>query len=226
MIEVHYKTIVAKSNRIEILLFPGKGNNMIVGAYYDGPVDNRHHVITYRCSLKSINDSIEILKKVKDILSIGFDGIVVADTINNYDKESFKSKFSMPRYKFIQVLRDVSFVSRIVSKQSSQDVSGDVLVNIYDVGFEDTQTFLFKLGFDINRSKIFNNTVLLSNDEYLGFSNKFPYLISMATKDFIEFIGNDFIIEQSTQHVIKEPEDEPVVGVIDTHFSDDVYFSD
>ena len=55
-----------------------------------------------------------------------------------------------------------------------------------------------------------------------------PYLISMYVSDFTKINREDILEEKSSQFhekaMIPAPEREPVVGVIDTHFDENVYF--
>ncbi|HEM1071109.1 TPA: S8 family peptidase, partial [Listeria monocytogenes] len=84
------------------------------------------------------------------------------------------------------------------------------------------------LGIKIFNDRIINDTTILLDENYLEvLMQKAPYLISMATENLTELAPSDFIETfDGENNIIPSPNDEPTIGVIDTLFDENVYFSD
>ncbi|HCB4304323.1 TPA: S8 family peptidase, partial [Listeria monocytogenes] len=85
-----------------------------------------------------------------------------------------------------------------------------------------------RLGIKIFNDRIINDTTILLDENYLEvLMQKAPYLISMATENLTELAPSDFIETfDGENNIIPSPNDEPTIGVIDTLFDENVYFSD
>ena len=84
-----------------------------------------------------------------------------------------------------------------------------------------------KLGIRVDNNRIIDNTTLyLYPDELNILKIKAPYLISMAVSDISTLTKSDFDFVDNTVLSIPFPNNEPTIGVIDTGFSNEVYFSD
>ena len=87
---------------------------------------------------------------------------------------------------------------------------------------------LFKsIGIDILSSRILDNmTVYLDENQSRLLFEKAPYLVSMATENLLDLSPEDFIKQQQEDTTyIPSPTIEPTIGVIDTLFDKQVYFS-
>ena len=72
-----------------------------------------------------------------------------------------------------------------------------------------------------------NQTVFLDENQLKLLFEKAPYLVSMATVDLAELSPEDFIQEYNQSMItIPSPGIEPTIGVIDTLFDKNVYFSE
>lgn len=69
-------------------------------------------------------------------------------------------------------------------------------------------------------------TLLLTPDQYNILKNKAPYLISMAVSDISNLSKEDIFESSEISISIPEPSNEPTIGVIDTMFDENVYFSE
>lgn len=72
--------------------------------------------------------------------------------------------------------------------------------------------------------KIDETTFRLSKEETAILKSKAPYLISMSTIDWAKLTIDDFETEEPSVMHIPNPTNEPVIGVIDTLFDENVYF--
>ncbi|MGL4868067.1 MAG: S8 family peptidase, partial [Cetobacterium sp.] len=68
-------------------------------------------------------------------------------------------------------------------------------------------------------------TILLTPDDLKLLRQKAPYLISMAVSDLAQLDESNFDFADSNILSIPDPSNEPTIGVIDTLFDEDVYFS-
>ena len=101
------------------------------------------------------------------------------------------------------------------------DVRENMLVTVYQTNVE-TKELLSRFGITIHNDKMLNDTtLLLEKEEYQRLAEKAPYLISMGIKDFAK-LADVCLEEQREQEqrerLIPPPADEPVIGIIDTHF--------
>lgn len=237
LISVHYKEVIAKSNRLRILL---KDNNStsknIRGAKFE-TIENdkkqlkKAHVFIYFVSIKAINNTIDTLNKVVDILNELFNGEINSDTANRvcdpkqgdfYIKDISKSNF-------MKVLLDCCYTRCFDIDFEKVDTEKKSIVTLYDTG-KDTIQLLNAIGIHIYPDKLLDPfTILLSHEELSILNEKVPYLISMSVQDLTKFSLDAFldqeIVQNSYNTLIKDPTDEPTVGVIDTLFDENVYFS-
>lgn len=221
IISVYYNKIVAKSNRIAGLFKGKESNNAIVGSKFNK--EKNKHIITYFLEVKDLDKSIDLLYKAEKILKQKFGGNMnkdMFDGINKFDQLDL----SMSPFK--QVIADASYIDffevdrpKIESKQS--------IVTLYDVG-KDAKTLFKNIGIDILSSRILDNQIVyLDENQVKLLFEKTPYLVSMATVDLSKLSPDDFIDEYQKDVIsIPPPTIEPTIGVIDTLFDIDVYFSE
>jgi hypothetical protein len=85
LVDVHYTTVVAKSNRISEIFCAGekqKSNDSIVGArFIDADTQKPKHIITHYITTSIIKDSVSKLELCKKILSTEYGGTIKHDDI-------------------------------------------------------------------------------------------------------------------------------------------------
>lgn len=102
----------------------------------------------------------------------------------------------------------------------------DAIITIYKTDVKTTQ-LLEKIGINILSSRIMDETtILLRPDELEILKTKAPFLISMAVSDLSEITKYDFKFIDNGIITIDSPKNEPIIGVIDTLFDKNVYFSE
>lgn len=224
LISVIYNKIVAKSNRINGLFRGVNSNKAVVGAKFSK--DKTQHIITYFLDISDLEKSILLLEKAHSVLNMFFNGSIDSKTFGDSKKInaiSFKD-YGMSKSAFKQTIADISYIDDfevdIAEKKASQSI-----ITLYDTK-TDTKALLKKIGIDILSSRILDNhTVLLDINQMELLFNNAPYLVSMATEDLAKLTPNEFIkTHQNSVSNIPNPTIEPIIGVIDTLFDENVYF--
>lgn len=226
LINVYYNKIAAKSNRVQGLLT----NGSIVGAkFYDD--QSPKHVITHFISLNELRQAIKNLDASINILEQQFKGQISHEQIKKINSKDPNEKIIIncpPKFKtiFLKILVDAYYVERFDVSSNVDELKTDSIITIYKTG-EDTISLMNKLGIRVDNNRIIDNTTLyLYPDELNILKIKAPYLISMAVSDISTLTKSDFDFVDNTVLSIPFPNNEPTIGVIDTGFSNEVYFSD
>lgn len=226
LINVYYNKIAAKSNRVQGLLT----NGSIVGAkFYDD--QSPKHVITHFISLNELRQAIKNLDASINILEQQFKGQISHEQIKKINSKDPNEKIIIncpPKFKtiFLKILVDAYYVERFDVSSDVDELKTDSIITIYKTG-EDTISLMNKLGIRVDNNRIIDNTTLyLYPDELNILKIKAPYLISMAVSDISTLTKSDFDFVDNTVLSIPFPNNEPTIGVIDTGFSNEVYFSD
>ena len=228
LISVYYKTVTAKSNRIRRLLggSGAKASDCIVGACFEGKDKNTHHVITHCVDKHTLDESIEILEKCAAILKDSYDGTMDYEKLQRFNATGFKRAVNLSKTAFSQVIRDAYFADHFDIRTQQDIIEGWAVVNVYDTGYGDLRGFLHKLGVTIMPDQILDNSIRLSPEQYSLLRDKYPFLVSMAISDISKLTPEDFTYEHEDPLNIPNPGNEPIVGVIDTPFDENAYFSD
>ena len=226
LINVYYNKIAAKSNRVQGLLT----NGSIVGAkFYDD--QSPKHVITHFISLNELRQAIKNLDTSINILEQQFNGQISHEQIKKINSKDPNEKIIIncpPKFKtiFLKIIVDAYYVERFDVSSDVDELKTDSIITIYKTG-EDTISLMNKLGIRVDNNRIIDNTTLyLYPDELNILKIKAPYLISMAVSDISTLTKSDFDFVDNTVLSIPFPNNEPTIGVIDTGFSNEVYFSD
>lgn len=238
LVSVHYKHIVAKSNRIKAVLAEGSKSpaESIRGAKFIWEKDAhgktiQKHVFTHFVKLGTIEKTIELLEKVAAIVDEKYRGELTSDECEkitdkgNYDSDEIVSKSS-----FLKIIVDGNYVERFDVDRASEEITQDSIITIYQTGVE-TKKLLAKFGINIVDDRIIDGTTLrLTPDEAKLLYHNASYLVAMSLTDFAEINRDDITDEicewEEELSLIPKPSNEPVIGVIDTQFNDKVYFRD
>ena len=227
LISVYYNKIVAKSNRIAGLLKGKDSNFAIVGAKFND--EKNKHIITYFVDISDLDSSINFLSKSCDVMKVKFKDGITQNIFKNdelfFNKIKFE-EFGLSKTTFKQVIADVSYIDDfevdIATPQLKQSI-----ITLFNTGM-DTKSLFKNIGIDLLSSRILDNqTVFLDENQLKLLFEKVPYLVSMATVDLAELSPEDFIQEyKQSMMTIPSPSIEPTIGVIDTLFDKNVYFSE
>ena len=230
LVRVTYIGVVAKSNRLSRFLLE-KGvkslNSQIVGAEYTSD-SNPRHVITYRASLEAMHTAVRDMETLAEAIDSLFSGCITYNDIAalNTGKRSLRGcRFS--KSAFACMVKDAYYASSFSVKDSGVAAIKDIrLISIYDTGLS-YEELIGRIGGGFRPAdKLDDRTWLLSPSQYDQLFRKAPYLIAMSVPDLNEFRRDEPGIPLRMGYSIPKPGNEPVIGVIDTLFCKDVYFSD
>ncbi|HMS93244.1 MAG TPA: S8 family peptidase [Candidatus Saccharibacteria bacterium] len=224
LVDVEYRTVVPKSNRIQTLL-RGAGIK-IVGARFSDSGD-RHIITHYAQNVDILDISIAKLTHAKAILESErvFGGEVSYDQIADLpDAVDYASYGDLSPNKLRNIVVDAYHVSNFKITQRNVPAQ-DSIVTIYDIGMS-TEALMHKIGIDLLPGTYEDNTLLLSKNQVNTLNDKAPFLAAMSVDKetpLDEGLSAGQITVASPIS-IPSPTNEPIVGVIDTAFSDQVYF--
>lgn len=225
LISVHYNKIVAKSNRITGLLKGTDSNHSIVGAKFN--TEKTKHIITYYVDLCDLDNTLTLLNTSKHILTDWFNNKIDQSTFNNnvaFNEIPFQ-RYNANKSSFKQTIADVSYIDSFEIETVNSQIKQSI-VTLYDTGI-DVQRLLKEFGVDVLNTHILDNlTVFLDEEQAKLLFERAPYLIAMATED-LSMLSPDYFNAKDEDGLIYIPDPgiEPTIGVIDTLFSEDVYFN-
>lgn len=229
LLDVHYSSVVAKSNRIKALL-KEKGrtsNDSIRGAKFDDSnAREPKHIFTYFVSLDALKETIEKLERTVLFLDEKFSGEINQNGMTLINKGLVKDE-ELKKSVLAQIIVDVCRVESISLPDIVQPSDGYNIVTIYKTNVKANQ-LLMKLGIQINKNgnkELDENTFLLDKNDIDLLNEKMPYIVSMGVANISEWDSTVIEANGDYGHIsISSPNNEPIVGVIDTQFDDSVYF--
>ena len=230
LISLYYRTVVAKSNRVKAILetSPKKNNDSIVGAKFSDS-DIKKHIITHCISSKVLDDAIINLETVINLFYKTFGENITYEQIVDINNKRYEHIFSstIPRTRFVNTIVDSYYLESFGVEKNNTSLEEKAIITLYNTGVK-TSEIMKQLEIDfLERRSIDETTILLDPTQYKLLKEKAPYLISMAVSD-ISVLDKDDIFEENKDYTISipKPKNEPVIGVIDTMFDTNVYFSE
>lgn len=235
LVSVHYIHVVAKSNRLKILLGEKSKspNESIRGAKFvwepEGKSGNlrQKHVFTHFVSMAVVRDTINRLENTWKIVHTVFHGKITDKDLERVNKGVYSDKIDS-KTAFAKAVVDAYFVERFDVDRERRDVQDDSIVTIYRTGVE-TRALMRQFGIDMINAQMLDDTTLrLNPDEIRILQEKAPYLIAMDVRDLAEITKEDIVPLSTGKEFeplsIPAPQSEPVIGVLDTQFDNRVYF--
>ena len=237
IVSVHYIRVVAKSNRLKILLADvGKkpvdsirGAKFITEINSQGKITHKH-VFTHYVQASAIDKAINNLHIVKEIVDADYDGCITNEDIKKLGKEKkYLYSEKIAKTNFVNVIVDCYFVEKFNVDEAKESITEESIITIYKTDIE-TRELLSRFGIDVSENKIIGGTtILLTPPQARQLYNKAPYLIAMSITDFSKISIEDDLFEdvefEEDDGIIPLPGNEPTVGVIDTQFNEKVYFN-
>ncbi|RDU24183.1 S8 family peptidase [Anaerosacchariphilus polymeriproducens] len=229
LISVYYNKVAAKSNRINGLLTKGNisANSTIVGARFSESKSPKH-IITHYLTIELIEESIIRLQSCLQILNHTFGGEINCDTIKKINmKQIVFNPTEIAKTNFLKVIVDSYYVEKFgILVDEQLEFKEDSLITIYKTE-KSAVELMGKLGMNLQFTRVMDNTTLLLRpDELNVLKQKAPFLISMAVHNITELTKDDFDFCEKEEIKIPSPVNEPTIGVIDTMFDENVYFSE
>ena len=233
IVSVHYKSVVAKSNRLKILLGDKSKspNESIRGVKFSwgnqDELGGQKHIFTHFVNRQIIQSSVERLDDSIRTVKEQFGTKITSHDTERINAGHYKDTY-IAKSNFLRTIVDAYFVEKFDVDRAVKKIKEESIITIYRTGVE-TKELLSKFGIDMINAKMIDDTTLrLTVDEISIIQEKAPYLIAMDVEDLSQINREDIVpIEKdktSTLFTIPKPNQEPVIGVIDTHFDDNVYF--
>lgn len=231
MIDVWYNDIIAKSNRVRELLKPSKHstNDTVVGARFsDAPKGEENHIITHYVDEKTICKTIEELQVAKEFLLKRLGGKATPMNFTEPNCSIDYEGFSIGKGKLRDLIIDCSVVEKFdVPRVTSIPDRDNFLITFYKSELS-LSLLLEKLRVDDTQLPYMaygDNTISVTRDLFEIINDKIPYMISMISTDISSITLEDIYPKSRDEYDIPDPQNEPVIGVIDTFFDESVYFS-
>ncbi len=221
--------IIAKTNRIsELFKSPHKQvNDMIVGARFGGEGNQHYHIFTYCMTKNNLTFAIFKLENLIKVFNELFQDEVSKDGLTIYrdNKTLVLSNEYFSKNQFIALIEELSYISRFDIYVCEEVIEDNAIVTLFNTDSDIIQLFK-EININLTNERINSNNILLFPDEFARLKAVAPYLIAMAVSDF-SLIGLPDSLNENELSVkkIEEPSNEPIIGVIDTLFKKDVYFS-
>lgn len=233
LIDVNYNDIVAKSNRVRELLKPRKKNvnDAIVGARFSDAADSKeNHIITYYVDGKTIEDTIEKLAIAQRFLDDQLSGKATPENFSAKIRGIVYDGYGLTQSR----LRDVVIDCSVVDSFSVPKITNSPRNESFLVTFYRTELSLAKLleKLDVDEAKYpysfcGQDTISVRKNLFDFLESRVPYLISMISPDFSKVVPEEIGLKRAKEKIhIPVPTNEPIIGVIDTLFCEDVYFKD
>lgn len=230
MVDVEYRTVVPKSNRIKTLLTGnGKGaNDTVVGARFTER--GERHVITHYVDLHIIEMTIKKLTNAKLIMDneSRFGGQITYEQIAGLDDSiDYGSYDGCSKSVFRDTVVDSYHVKNFKIPQRTVDPTHDSIVTVYDTG-TDVVELMRKIGIEILPGNHIGSTLLLNTREIDILNDRAPFLAAMSVEEesAIDDTLSSGSLPSSEPMTIESPSDEPIIGVIDKAFDRGVYFQE
>lgn len=231
IIDIEYRSVIPKSSRVQALLAGNgkKPNDTIVGARFsDG--EQKHIITHYLANLKTVEATIQKLLGAKRLLEENgrFGGQITYEQIGALDTSIDYEAFGHSKSSFCNTIVDAYHVENFRIPQNRVDPSERSIVTLYDTGL-DVVTLMRSLGIEVQPGNlVYSSTLLLDPAQIELLNDRGSFLVAMSVEELtkIDFDDSTEIAESDGVITIPAPNDEPVVGVIDKMFSNQVYFSD
>ena len=227
LVSVYYNKIVAKSNRLQGILGQGSGDpsETICGSRFSDNYPIRH-IFTHYVQLRDIDEAIRKLDVVRTFIESKFGRRITHGELKAINEKTITyTNRDLARTNFAKVVVDCFYVQRFDIDRNPEPLTETAIITIYKTNVK-TKELFNKLGINMIDAKMIDETTIrLSSDELQILREKAPYLIAMQTHDLSRINLED--IDECEQDIIQipPPQQEPVVGVIDTPFYDGVYFN-
>lgn len=229
LIDVYYNDTICKSGRIsELLKIKGDCNDSIVGARFsDSKEGEENHIITHYVPMNVIDNAINKLEIAKSFIENELNK--EANSINFDSKLQLNySNYNLSKTKLRDTIIDCSVLTNFgIPNVKIDSINDSMIVTFYQTEL-DIYTLLNKLEIDGRKyyySSAGKNTLSVSKETLEKLVSEVPYLISMTAVDISKIEYEKIAVTSKENIFIPTPKNEPTIGVIDTLFDDNVYFS-
>lgn len=227
IVSIHYKEVVAKTMRVRKLLSCQKHtdpNDSIVGAKFDVYNKKPKHVITYFVDKNIFETQINWLKEAEKILRNDYAGKM--DNAKLSSIKEINSVLLSPN-EFKNIIIDLSEIEKISVDTVERDIQQPSIVTLYETNLRTDELFnKLKIDNSLNIGRLDGNTILLTPEQFAVLKNNTPYLIAMSVTNLRKLDFESSYFNTRITRDFPKPGIQPVIGVIDTLFDEEVYFSE
>jgi len=231
LISVYYNRVIPKSSRLKGFFSKGSehSNNYVRGVRFSD-VNDKKHIITYYISKDVLRESIMRIDLLIQIIDQYFDGVVDADKLSSLDKdETPLKKYKISKSAFKKYVTDMVDIEKFDLYENNDVIKEkNSYITIFDTDL-DIVNLMQKIGLKNTEYEVFANDTIYSNDSsvLLKIRQSAPYIISMPMIHLATYYKEsenkvDINVDFSN---MPSPTNEPTIGVIDTLFDTDSYFS-
>ena len=233
MIDANYNDIIAKSNRVQVLLKPvGKApNDCVVGARFsEAPEGEENHIITYYVDENTIQSTIQDLETAKRFLQSELGGTATTANFKDSDDTIKYDGYDMSKTKLRGIIIDASVLASFSVPQIGTIPEKDSYLITFYKSELSLASLMEKLQIDdrANPYTAYGDDTISVNRELFEILNEnVPYMISMVSSDWSKITIEKIDTGREKEVIdIPKPSHEPTIGVIDTLFDENAYFSE
>ena len=185
-------------------------------------------IITYYADATTIQNTLRDLEEARRFLSERLGGKATAKNFKEPECAIQYDGYSIKKDKIRNIIIDCSVVDSFsVPRITEAPAHDSFLITFYKTELS-TENLLEKLKIDevkYHYSFYGKDTISATKELYELLNDKVPYLISMISSDWSKLTLDDIKDTSIKEQIqIPDPVNEPVIGVIDTLFDDQVYF--
>lgn len=231
LVSVFYNRTIPKSRRIERLMSNSSepSNLYVKGIRFDKA--GFKHIITYYIKLPVLMSVINRLNIVSNIIDEFLDGIVTNENLKLVDDlaDKIESKYEMKKSTVKLLIKDLVDIEEFgLFKNDDVDVKNSGYVTLFEVD-KNIVDLLNELDISSTEYSLFGNDTIYtgSKEVFEKIKRNADYLISMQMPDLAHYDCETFnkIDPLADFSSLPTPTTEPTIGVIDTLFSENVYFN-
>jgi len=228
LIDIHYDDIIAKTNRVSEL-FKQKGktpNDSVVGARFS---KDDKHIITYYVDFQTLQSTVDKLECAKLFIADRLNGNAVPSNFNEPKADIKYGGFSCGKTQLRDIVVDCSVIESIsIPGPDFYDIEKDTIVTFYhtEKKIDEIMNLLKVDPFLYEYTRVGDDSVIANPELFSILIENIPYLVSMVSTDISMIEPSDIKgINDFEIPFIPDPSSEPTIGVIDTLFDENVYFS-
>lgn len=232
LVSVYYNRVIPKSSRLKIFFSNGSepSNNYVKGVRFSD-INDKKHIITYYISKEVLAKSILRLEKLITMINLHFEGEIDNNKLKSLGKnDSLFNEYKISMSAFKKYITDMVDIEKFDLYENNDVINEkNSYITIFDTDMN-IVNLMQKIGLNNTDYEVFANDTIYCNDNsvLLKIRQNAPYIISMAMIDLATYYKEtENKIDMNANFLeMPSPKGEPTIGVIDTLFDKNVYFSE
>ena len=229
LISAYYNRTISKSSRISKFFskYNEESNEYIRGVRFNN-ITEQKHIITYFVPKPLLKDLITRIDVLTNVIDTYFNGKIDTSNFNKIEDKHLK-KYNISKTKFKTYIKDLVEVEKFDVFVNNDLIENNAYITLFNTDNNDNiHSILEKLGITNTEYTLLEDNTIYASPEVLNkIRNEANYIINMTTIDFATYyLENENKIDPTFNfNEIPNPTNEPTIGVIDTLFDENVYFS-